>query len=289
MPPMTSRTSTLTSRAVVLFFALALAAPALAQQRPLQTQDPEAIGAGNVLIEAGVDYGRSIFFPASGLEGNLWRAPMLGVVIGVGSIAEIQLTGSPYKRLAITERNDAPLAGLVEPGDTTSTVEDLVIGTKLRLLAESETTPAIAFRIATRLPNASESSGIALDTTEFYASILVGKTVESIRVALNAGLGILPDPINASRQNDVITYGLSFARAVDERLDVVGELNGRFNTRGDSAPLGTESLSQIRAGARYTIGSARLDAGAIVGLTSRDPGIGFTAGFTYMFKAFDVR
>jgi len=273
----------------VLLFVVVTSAPVFAQQRPLQTQDPEAIGAGNVLIEAGVDYGRSIFFPASGLEGHLWRAPALGVVIGVGSIAEIQLTGSPYKRLTITERNDAPLADLVEPGDTTSTVEDLVIGTKLRLLAESETTPAIAVRIATRLPNASESSGIALDTTEFYASILAGKTIESVRVALNAGLGILPDPILASRQNDVLTYGLSLARALDERLDVVGELNGRINTRGDEAPLGTESLSQFRAGLRYTMGSARLDLGGIVGLTSRDPGIGFTAGFTYMFKAFDVK
>lgn len=270
-------------------FALALSVPAFAQQRPLLTQDPEAIGAGNVLIEAGIEHGRSIFFPASGLEGNLWRAPMLGVVIGVGSIAEIQLSGSPYKRLSITGRQDAPFADLVPAGDTTSTVEDLVIGTKLRLLAESETTPAIAFRIATRLPNASESSGIALDTTDFYASILVGKTIESVRVALNAGLGILPDPVTASRQNDVLTYGISLARALDDRLDVVGELNGRLNTRGDSAPLGTESLSQLRAGARYTIGSARLDVGASVGLTSRDPGIGFTAGFTYMFKAFDVR
>jgi hypothetical protein len=275
--------------ATTFVLALALSSSAFAQQRPLVTQDPEAIGAGNVLIEAGVDYGRSIFFPASGLEGNLLRVPSLGVVIGVGSIAEIQLTGAPYKRLAITDRQEAPFADLVEPGDTTSAVEDLVIGTKLRLLAESETTPALALRIATRLPNASEKSGIALDTTEFYASFLAGKTIQSVRVAFNAGLGILPDPVNASRQNDVLTYGLSLARALDERTDVVGELNGRINTRGDEAPLGTESLSALRGGIRYTIGSARLDGGVVLGLTSRDPGFGFTAGFTYMFKAFDVQ
>ncbi|MBP1633794.1 MAG: hypothetical protein H6Q10_368 [Acidobacteria bacterium] len=288
MHRMTSRASTLSSIAVAFAFVLGLCAPAFAQQRPLVTQDPEAIGAGNVLVEAGVDYGNGIYFPASGLEGNLWRVPMLGVVVGVGSMAEIQLTGG-YKRLSITDRREAPLADEVAPGDTTSAVEDLVIGTKLRLLAEREGVPAVALRIATRLPNASEASGIALDTTEFYASFLVGKTIRSTRVALNAGLGILPDPVNASRQNDVLTYGLSLVQAVEERFDVVAEVNGRLNTRGDEAPVGTESQGALRGGARFTIGSARLDAGLVVGLTSRDPNIGFTAGFTYMFKAFNVQ
>jgi hypothetical protein len=267
-----------------------LAAPAAAQQRPLVTQDPEAIGAGNVLLEAGLEYGKSVFFPASGLEGNLLEAPALGVVVGVSSIAEIQITGGPYRRLAVTARQPAPLAALVADQETTTSVEDLVLGTKVRLVPEGAGIPAIAFRFATRLPNASEESGIGLDTTEFYASLLAAKTVRSVRVALNAGIGILPDPLGASRQNDVLTYGLSIARAVDERLDVVGEVNGRFNTRDeDDVPVGTETLGALRAGVRYTFGSARLDGGLIVGLTSRDPSVGVTAGFTYMFKAFDVR
>jgi len=35
-----------------------------------------------------------------------------------------------------------------------------------------------------------------------------------IRFVGNAGLGILADPTNATRQNDVFTYGASVARAV---------------------------------------------------------------------------
>ena len=51
----------------VLFLSMTSAADA--QQRPLITEDPETIGAGRVLVEAGVDYARDAEFPASGLEG----------------------------------------------------------------------------------------------------------------------------------------------------------------------------------------------------------------------------
>ena len=72
-------------------------------------------------------------------------------------------------------------------------------------------------------------------------------------------------------------------------MDVVGELNGRANLRSGNAPVGTESRGALRGGVRYTRGAGRVDAGLIVGLTSRDPSIGFTAGVTYVFKAFDVQ
>jgi len=45
---------------------------------------------------------------------------------------------------------------------------------------------------------------------------------------------------------------------------------------------------QVRIGARYTIGSWRADAALHLGVTSRDPSIGFGAGFTYVFNAFTI-
>ena len=58
-----------------------------AQQRPLVTEDPEVVGGGRVLLEGGIDYGRDILFPASGLTGDLLRAPLIGVSVGISSIA----------------------------------------------------------------------------------------------------------------------------------------------------------------------------------------------------------
>ncbi len=54
---------------------------------------PRRCGAGRVLVEGGFDYSRSMEYPASGLEGNLLRVPLLGVSVGISSIAELQLDG----------------------------------------------------------------------------------------------------------------------------------------------------------------------------------------------------
>jgi hypothetical protein len=268
---------------------LLAAAPAAAQQRPLVTEDPETIGAGLVLLEGGFDYGRDVFFPASGLQGNLLRAPLLGVSVGISSIAELQIDGGFYNRLSVTQRRVAPLSNQLNfTGNSTHDVDDIVLATKIRVLTETASHPAIGVRFATRLPNAGNESGLGLDTTDFHAQILVGKTVQSIRFVGNVGLGILGDPTRGDNQNDVLDYGLSVARAIREGLEVVGEVNGRASTRGGTAPAGTESRGTLRLGGRLTRGTVRLDAGLLFGITSRDPGFGFTAGATWVFKGFTV-
>jgi hypothetical protein len=269
-------------------FALA-PTPTAAQQRPLVTEDPETIGAGRMLLEAGLDYGRGVEYPVSGLTGQLLRVPLIGVSIGLSSIAEIQFDGGLYNRLRITERGPGPLASMVTAtGDSTSSVEDLVVATKVRILSEREGRPAFGVRFATKLPNASNESGIGLDTTDFTASLLVGKTVRSVRTVVNGGFGVLGDPVVGSRQSDVITYGVSLARALTQAAEVVGEVNGRWDTRGEEPDRPSTTRGQVRVGARYTIGGWRGDVAAIVGLTGRDPGVGFAAGFTYVFNAFQV-
>jgi hypothetical protein len=272
-----------------LMACLLMAAPAAAQQRPLVTEDPETIGSGLILIEGGFDYGHNVLFPLSGLQGNLLRAPLLGVSFGISSIAELQLDGGPYDRLSVTNRLGGPLASQINfTGDTTHDVEDIVLATKIRVVAETPGHPAFAVRFATRLPNAGNESGLGLDTTDFHAQVLIGKTVRSIRIVGNVGLGILGDPTRGDNQNDVLDYGVSVARAVREGMEVVGEINGRANTRGGTPPVGTESRAMMRVGGRLTRGTVRLDAGILLGMTSRDPSFGFTAGATYVFKGFTV-
>ena len=270
---------------------LSVAWPAAAQQRPLVTEDPEVIGAGLVLLEGGFEISRDILYPASGLQGNLLRLPTLGVSLGISSIAELQIDGGIYNRLSIARSGvgPAPLADQLDvTGSTTTDVEDIVIATKIRILGETASRPAFGVRFATKLPNASNESGLGLDTTDFHAQVLVGKTVQSIRVVGNVGLGILGDPTRGGNQNDVLLYGVSVARAVREGLEVVGELNGRATTRSGTAPAGTESRSTLRVGGRLTRGTVRLDAGVLLGITSRDPGLGFTAGATWVFRGFTV-
>lgn len=262
---------------------------AFAQQRPLVTEDPETVGAGRLLIEGGIEYARDAIYPVSGLEGNLLRLPLVGLSVGVSSIAEIQIDQASFSHLNIKTRRPAPLSGLLTAtGSTTSDADDLMIGAKIRIAPEAASRPALGFRFATKLPNAGNESGLGLDTTDFLASILIGKTTQSVRIVGNVGLGILDDPTSGNRQNDVITYGLSFARAITNGAEVVGEANGRANTRSAGPLPGTESRSTIRMGLRYTKGGWRGDGAVLLGATSNDPDIGFTTGFTYAFTAFQV-
>ena len=263
--------------------------PAAAQQRPLVTEDPEVVGAGRILVEGGIDYGLDMLFPASGLTGDLLRVPLIGVSVGLSSIAELQIDGGLFNRLSVTDRREAPLSGMLDfTGDTTSDVEDIVVATKIRVLDEGARRPAIGVRLATKLPTASNEAGIGLDTTDFYLTGLFAKTIQSIRVVGNLGVGSLGDPTRGDAQNDVLAYGLSLARALTDQTEVVGEVNGRADVANGTAAPGTESHSALRLGARYTSGMLRIDGGIIVGFTTRDPAFGFIAGATYVFDAFRV-
>lgn len=275
---------------VAAIVTLLLAQPVFAQQRPLVTEDPETIGAGRILLEGGIDFEHDEQYPVSGLKGNLWRMPTVGISFGLSSMAELQIDGGLYNRLTIDTRNPlAPLASQVTAtGSSTSDVEDFVVATKIRIVPEGGNRPAFGMRFATRLPNASNESGLGNDTTDFFASILAAKTVQSIRLVGNIGLGILTDPTGGSRQNDVVTYGVSFARALTNKAELVGELNGRGSTRSGGPFPGTESRGLMKFGGRYTQGTLRFDAGLLFGLTTVDPTVGFTLGFTYVFNAFRV-
>jgi hypothetical protein len=276
-------------RLTLLVALLIFAAPVHAQQRPLATEDPEPIGAGRMLVEAGLEYAHEQEYPVSGLTGNLWTIPSAGLSIGISQIAELQIDGGLYNRLSISRRTSAPLSSLVTAtGDSTSDIDDIVIGTKVRFLYENANRPALAIRFATKLPNASNESGLGMDTTDFFLSLLVGKTVQSIRLVGNVGLGILPDPTVGHRQNDVLTYGFSIARALTDRAEVVAEVNGRASVRSGEPFPGTESRGLVTVGARYTPGSIRFDGGLFLGMTSIDPTIGFTGGVTYVFNAFSL-
>ena len=170
----------------------------------------------------------------SGLKGNLVSVPTIGISIGLSSIAELQIDGGLYNRLSISSREPERAARRAPDRDRRQHARRLQRRARRpRFACSSETAsrPAIGIRFATKLPNASNEKGIDLDTTDFSGSLLIAKTVQSIRVVGNIGAGILTNPTSGVGQNDVLLYGLSFARAVTQAAELVGELNGRVSTR----------------------------------------------------------
>jgi hypothetical protein len=265
---------------------LLLTVPASAQQRPLLTEDPDPVGEGKMLIEAGIEHTRAQRYTVSGLEGNLLRGPLLGISTGVGSSAELQLDGLSWSRLAIRERFNAPLSSmLTSRGESTSSVEDLVLGTKVRLLRETNSRPSLGLRFATKLPNAGNEKGLGLDTMDFFQSLLVAKSVSATRLVGNVGMAILSDPTRGDRQNDVLTYGFSVVQSFTS-FAVAGDINGWVSTRAGVPPPGTETRGTATIGVRYPVGAVRLDGGVFTALTSDDDRKGVKGGLTWTFDSF---
>jgi hypothetical protein len=269
-------------RAVVVLVTVAwmrAGAAGYAQQRPLTTQDPEVIGDGRLLVETGIETGSNVWYPLSGLRGDRFTVPV-GLCFGLGRYAELQLdTG--YDWLGIDSREDAPLAFRVPPGITrTSDVIDITVATKIRVFAEGRHRPSIGVRFETRLPNASNESGLGLDTTDFFFSILAGKTIGSFRIVGDTAVGILGNPLVATIQSDAFRGRLSLAHAVTRTVDVAGEVSWQSVWFSTVPPPGAEPLGEVRAGVRYTRGRLRFDGGALFGFTERSPGFGVMAGVT---------
>src|SRR5437762_10975751 len=104
-------------RLAIVFVVSACTNPAFAQQRPLVTEDPEPVGAGRILLEGGFDVAHDQRYPTSGLRGNLWRVPTIGLSFGLSSIAELQVDGAVRVRLWLSVC--CPAAALDSLGDAT--------------------------------------------------------------------------------------------------------------------------------------------------------------------------
>ena len=255
--------------------------PVQAQERPLLTDVPELVGLGAVRLDFGVSFLHRQRYSLSGLEGDLMRLGESSLRLGVGEFAEFQISGVFRDFLAVTRRTPA----LIPPafaGDSTSDFGDLTLGTKLKLVGETGNRPAVSFKFAVQLPNASNESGLGTDETEFYAGILVAKRISRARIVGDLGLAILGSAVQPNSQSDLLTYGFGLIAPVHPKLELVGEIHGR---QGPHRP-GNESLSHIRAGARFPAAGLLWDVAAIAGLKHFDPAYGLTVGVTYEFQAF---
>src|SRR6267143_2901416 len=90
-------------------FAICNAAIAHAQQRPLITEDVDIIPPGSLRIEAGVDFVQKARFPVSGLTGDLTRAGVIGINIGLAPNVEFQIEGVAQNLLSINTRGPSAI------------------------------------------------------------------------------------------------------------------------------------------------------------------------------------
>jgi hypothetical protein len=271
------------------FFAVVIPAPA--QQRPLLTEDVDTIPAGSVRFSAGVDFIQDAKFPLSGLKGDLTRVGMVNLTIGLNTNVEFQVEGVLQNFLAINSaQNPSPIPLSIPPGSNSANdTGDFIISTKIKIRNETKYVPAVGFKFGFQLPNTNQARGIGTNQVNAFGKLIVQKKFgrefsdkqHLANVFANVGIGIMPAPLQTFSQNDVLLYGVGGIIRVNKRFNFAGEVNGRANTRGGNAPLGTESISEIRLGTQIKASGLRFDTAAIIGLTRFSPRSGITFGVTY--------
>lgn len=272
-----------------LLFILILSAAALAQQRPLLTEDVDTTPEGAVEFSAGVDFLQNAKFPLSGLKGDLTRIGDVRLKVGFSSNVEFQVEGVLRNFLAVNSAvNPSPIP-LNVSGNSTADSGDFTVSTKIKLRNETANLPALGFKFGFQMPNTDQARGIGTNQINVFGKFLVQKKFgkragkdAKFNAFGNIGLAIMTAPIERFTQNDVLIYGLAGIYRATDRVNIVGEVNGRANTRGGRVPLGTESTGQFRLGTQVKASGLRFDSAAIVGLTKSSPRTGLTFGVTYL-------
>jgi hypothetical protein len=262
--------------------------PSLAQQRPLLTDDIDITPTGSLEIGVGVDFLQDAKFPLSGLTGDLTRVGDIRIRQGFASNVELQIEGTLQNFLSVNSRGPSPIP-LSFTGNSTNDFDDFTVSAKVKLRNESKHFPAIGMKFGFQMPNTDQAKGIGTNQINIFSKLIAQKKFGSVvkgtsrlNVYGNLGLGIMTAPLERFTQNDVMLYGLAGIFRATDNVNIVGEVNGRVNTRSGAAPLGTESLGQLRIGTQVRASGLRFDAAGLFGLTRFSPRTGVVFGVTYL-------
>jgi len=278
--------------AASVFILTAASLAVSAQQRPLLTDDVDIVPQGAIDIGAGVEFLQNAKFPLSGLKGELTRVGDIRIRTGFASNVELQIEGTLQNFLAINSQTIPSPIPLNLSGNSTNDFDDFMVSTKIKLLNESAALPAVGLKLGFQMPNTDQARGIGTNQINVFTKFIVQKKFGKrpgrtplANIYGNLGLAIMTAPIERFTQNDVLLYGLAGIFRVTGRINLVGEVNGRLNTRTGGAPLGTESLGQLRIGSQIKASGLRFDTAAVFGLSTNSPRTGVVFGVTYQTPA----
>ncbi|MGB7202842.1 MAG: hypothetical protein WBD16_11370 [Pyrinomonadaceae bacterium] len=258
-----------------------------AQQRPLLTDDVDITPSGTLEISAGVDFFQNAKFPLSGINGDLTRVGDIRIRTGLAANVELQIEGTIQNYVAINSRGASAIP-LNVTGNSTNDFDDYTVSAKVKLRNETRLLPAVGLKFGYQMPNTDQALGIGTNQINIFTKLLfqkkfgklVGRTPK-FNLMGNLGLQIMTAPIERFTQNDLMLYGLAGIYRLTDHVNIASEVNGRINTRGGTAPLGTESSGQFRIGTQIRASGLRFDAAAAFGLTKFSPRTGIIFGVTY--------
>jgi hypothetical protein len=210
---------------------------AYAQRPVILTERAGTMGAGRVELGIGLEYFKKTEAPALDYPFSELRLMVAGAHFGVADNVDFNLDWR------------GGLLAHFPAGGSGFDWGDLMISSKIRILKENTIWPALGVRSSVKLPNTSYLPyRLGSDQTDVHLHLLMSKTWGDVLTAMNVGVGIVGDPLNPGRQDDLIMVSsaaimpISFASSLflevygfDGHLDNDDKLMLRF---GGSTTIG---------------------------------------------------
>ncbi len=249
--------------------ALSAAGSALAQTRPLQTEEATTAAAGRIALESGatVMAKEPSFLTGSGR--TRCDVPTLNLVYSPSGNVEIDVAWAG-RVIAV---KDSTFGTVSDWGDVT-------LRAKVRLAQNANRDSALAARFTVSLPETNQDKGLGPNTLRMAAQILGTKAVGTTTLHANLGLAIHDEVFGPHAQNDLAAYGVAAERRLGGRYTLVAEVAGRAG----SGKAVIDRTHEARVGGRRDGGRVTWDAAVRRGLSDSDGGWGFTAGMTWTVR-----
>jgi len=254
--------------ALTAVLATSAALSAVAQTRPLLTEEASTAPAGRVVLEAGADVIRAEPNYLTGRERDRLDLPVLRLVFSPAGNVEIDVEWVGR----VVARADPDFGDVSDWGDAT-------LRAKVRLVEEAAGRPAVAARFGVTLPETSFGNGLGPNTLRMAAQLLISKTLGGLALHANAGLGLQDEVLRPHEQRDFLVYGVAAVRSL-RGAALTAEVAGRA---GSGAP-GAEARSEARLGVRLGRGRLRADAAVRRGPAAAGGTWGLTAGFSWHLR-----
>ena len=251
---------------LILAVALALsAADALAQTRPLATEEAHTAAAGTLVLELGASALRDEPNFLTGGARDRWEGPELRVVYSPA--ANVELDADWTARVGV--RDDPDFGSVSDFGDVT-------LRAKARIAGSADGGGAVALRFGVTLPQTSFGNGLGPNALRMSAQVLVSTAIGAATLHLNGGMAIHDEPLRAHEQRDLFAFGMAMVQPMGP-VALVAEVAG---LAGQGSP-GADARSEGRGGIRVGGGRVRADVALRRGLTRAAGKWGITAGLTW--------
>lgn len=170
------------------------------------------------------------------------------------------------------------------PDSSGSELGDINVSTKLRILDETETRPAISLRVGIKTANGDDTNKRYTNTAGYAFTALAAKNVyedldsfmKKVRIIGNLGFAAWDD--SANTQNDVVLYGLAMQCELPDDFYTAFSLEGSVGWRENDKPMS----AGLELGHWFSDSTVCYVSGH-AGLTDDADDFGFLVGMRYLF------